>query len=57
MLVLCCAYIIVQRQDCRIQKLEALVTEAEKKVVDLTATVLNGTSGNANISPGQLKVS
>ncbi|KAI8793848.1 ankyrin repeat and fibronectin type-III domain-containing protein 1 [Biomphalaria glabrata] len=46
---------IFQRQDCRIQKLEALVTEAEKKVVDLTATVLNGTSGNANISPGQLK--
>ncbi|XP_059176927.1 ankyrin repeat and fibronectin type-III domain-containing protein 1-like isoform X2 [Physella acuta] len=44
-----------QRGDCRLQKLEMLVTEAEKRVIDLTAIVLTGSSGNANISPAQLR--
>lgn len=50
-------YPTVQRGDCRLQKLEMLVTEAEKRVIDLTAIVLTGSSGNANISPAQLRVS
>lgn len=46
----------VQQGDCRLDKLEALIAEAEKKVVDFTAAVLNSSSGNANISPAQQKV-
>ncbi|CAL1541751.1 unnamed protein product [Lymnaea stagnalis] len=46
---------IFQKGECRLQRLEALVIEAEKRVIDLTATVLNGSSGNANLSPGQLR--
>ncbi|XP_067670804.1 ankyrin repeat and fibronectin type-III domain-containing protein 1-like isoform X2 [Haliotis asinina] len=46
---------IFQQGDCRLDKLEALIAEAEKKVVDFTAAVLNSSSGNANISPAQQK--
>lgn len=46
----------VQQGGCRLHRLELLVSEAEKRVVDLTAVVLNGTSGNTSISPAQLKV-
>ncbi|CAG5128164.1 unnamed protein product, partial [Candidula unifasciata] len=46
---------VFQKGECRLQRLESLVTEAEKNVIDLTAIVLNGSSGNSNISPVQLK--
>ncbi|GFN78198.1 ankyrin repeat and fibronectin type-iii domain-containing protein 1, partial [Plakobranchus ocellatus] len=46
---------IFLRGECRLQRLELLVSEAERRVIDLTATVLNGSSGNANISPAQQK--
>ncbi|XP_041363678.1 ankyrin repeat and fibronectin type-III domain-containing protein 1-like [Gigantopelta aegis] len=46
---------LFERGDCRLDRLEMLVAEAEKKVVDLTAVVLNGSSGNVNISPAQQK--
>ncbi|XP_005111208.2 ankyrin repeat and fibronectin type-III domain-containing protein 1, partial [Aplysia californica] len=46
---------VFQRGDCRVQRLESLVGEAEKRMIDLTAAVLNGSSGNANISPAQQK--
>ncbi|KAK7507583.1 hypothetical protein BaRGS_00001518, partial [Batillaria attramentaria] len=49
--------VTLQHGGCRRQKLDMLVSEAEKRVVDLTAAVLNGASGNANISPAQLRVS
>ncbi|XP_025094555.1 ankyrin repeat and fibronectin type-III domain-containing protein 1-like isoform X5 [Pomacea canaliculata] len=46
---------LFQQGGCRLHRLELLVSEAEKRVVDLTAVVLNGTSGNTSISPAQLK--
>ncbi|BFZ17311.1 hypothetical protein BsWGS_20349 [Bradybaena similaris] len=46
---------LFQKGDCRLHRLESLVTEAEKRVIDLTATVLSASSGNANVSPAQMK--
>ncbi|KAL8574570.1 hypothetical protein ACOMHN_047287 [Nucella lapillus] len=39
----------------REDQLDVLVSEAEQRVVDLTALVLNGTSGNVSMSPTQLR--
>ncbi|XP_070186846.1 ankyrin repeat and fibronectin type-III domain-containing protein 1-like isoform X2 [Littorina saxatilis] len=44
-----------QHGGCRTQKLDILVSESGQRVVDLTAVVLNGASGNVNMSPTQLK--
>ncbi|KAK6171591.1 hypothetical protein SNE40_019746 [Patella caerulea] len=44
-----------EKGGSRLKRLESLVHKAEKKVVDLTAIVLNGSSGNSGISPAQQK--
>ena len=45
-------YVTVQKGD-RSARLDNLVSEAERRVVDLTAAVLNGNSGNSVISSSQ----
>jgi len=49
--------ITVQRGDGRSQRLDILVSEAEKRVVDLTANVLNGSASNSAISSNSQKAS
>ncbi|ESO85784.1 hypothetical protein LOTGIDRAFT_235745 [Lottia gigantea] len=44
-----------EKSGSRLKRLESLVRKAERKVIDLTAIVLNGTSGNSGISPTQQK--
>ncbi|KAL8610318.1 hypothetical protein ACOMHN_062050 [Nucella lapillus] len=45
-----------QHSDNRREKLDLLVSEAEKRVLDLTVAALNSTSGNANMSPTQIRL-
>ena len=47
----------VQREETRSARLDVLVSEAERRVVDLTAAVLNGSSGSNTVSTNQQKVS
>ncbi|XP_076458760.1 ankyrin repeat and fibronectin type-III domain-containing protein 1-like isoform X2 [Babylonia areolata] len=44
-----------QHGGSRGDRLDLLVSEAEQRVVDLTALVLNGASGNVSMSPTQLR--
>ncbi|XP_052266694.1 ankyrin repeat and fibronectin type-III domain-containing protein 1-like isoform X3 [Dreissena polymorpha] len=44
-----------QKGEMRSQRLETLVTEAEKRVIDLTQAVINGSSGNTIMSSSQQK--
>ncbi|KAL5018407.1 hypothetical protein ScPMuIL_004129 [Solemya velum] len=46
---------LFQKENCRSSKLDMLVSSAEKKVVDLTAVVLNSSSGVNTTSVTQLK--
>jgi len=48
--------ITVQKGDGRSQRLDTLVSEAERRVVDLTQAVINGASGNSSVSSNQHKV-
>ena len=48
--------ISVQKGEGRSARLDILVSEAERRVVDLTAAVLNGSSGNTAMSSNQQKV-
>ncbi|KAJ8318796.1 hypothetical protein KUTeg_003887 [Tegillarca granosa] len=45
----------IQREDSRLAHLDSLVSDAEKKVVDLSAAILNASSGSATLSNTQQK--
>jgi hypothetical protein len=46
----------VQRSDSRSAKLDELVMDAEKRVVDLSATILNASASSGSLSTTQQKV-
>jgi hypothetical protein len=46
----------VQRSDSRSAKLDELVMDAEKRVVDLSAAILNASASSGSLSTTQQKV-
>lgn len=46
----------VLKEDTRSARLDALVSDAEKRVVDLSAAILNASSGSSSMSNTQQKV-
>lgn len=46
----------VLKEDMRSARLDALVSDAEKRVVDLSAAILNASSGSSSMSNTQQKV-